>query len=118
MTREDWVTVVFARDSAKVDLGETPQVTDPVTGQVTDPVTGQVREVLKSLKEGPLSAKQIMDEVGFSHRQTFRENYINPALDAGLIERTIPEKPKSRLQQYRLTEMGREMLESFGENNI
>ena len=42
-----------------------------------------------------------MDRLSLSHRPTFRENYLNPALAAGLIERTIPDKPNSRLQRYR-----------------
>ena len=37
----------------------------------------------------------------------FRERYLKPALDLGLIEMTIPGKPNSRLQQYRLTDQGR-----------
>jgi ATP-dependent DNA helicase RecG len=31
-------------------------------------------------------------------------------LQAGLIEPTLPDKPNSRLQQYRLTDRGRALL--------
>ena len=43
-----------------------------------------------------------MKKLGLSHRPTLRKNYLQPAMDAGLIERTLPEKPNSSLQQYRL----------------
>ena len=43
-------------------------------------------------------------------RKSFRERYLKPALDEGLIEMTIPEKPNSRLQKYRLTDKGRRWL--------
>jgi len=36
-------------------------------------------------------------------RKSFRERYLLPALQAGLIEMTIPSKPNSREQKYRLT---------------
>ena len=43
--------------------------------------------------------------------------YIRPALEAGLIEMTIPDKPNSSNQRYRLTPKGREFLASgSGEN--
>ncbi len=35
---------------------------------------------------------------------TFRDRYLLPALQAGLIEMTIPGKPLSSKQQYHLTD--------------
>lgn len=35
---------------------------------------------------------------------------MKPALAEELIEMTIPDKPNSRLQKYRLTDKGREYL--------
>jgi len=46
------------------------------------------------------------------HKPTFRENYLHPALANGLIEMTIPDKPQSRMQKYRLTDTGRAWLAS------
>ena len=51
-----------------------------------------------------------MTQLHLSHRPTFRSNYLNPALAAELNERTIPDKPKSRLQKYRLTPRGKAAL--------
>lgn len=71
------------------------------TGQVTDQVTDQVKALLKCLGNRTLTAVECMKKLGLSHRPTFRQNYLQPALDAGLIERTLPDKPNSRLQKYR-----------------
>ena len=40
----------------------------------------------------------------------FRDAYLVPALEAGLLEMTIPDKPQSRLQKYRLTHKGKGLL--------
>jgi Fic family protein len=77
------------------------------TDQVGDQVTDQVAAILRALKGKTLSALECMNRLKLSHRPTFRANYLNPALDHGLIERTIPDKPNSRFQQYRLTAKGR-----------
>ena len=74
-----------------------------VTAQVTAQVVAFCRE--------PRSARKIMEMLGLKHWKTFQSNYLNPLLEAGFIERTIPEKPKSRLQKYRLTEKGKNVLE-------
>lgn len=80
------------------------------TDQVSDQVSDQVAALLRVLKTKPLSATECMSYFKLSHRPTFRANYLNPALAAGFIELTIPEKPNSRLQKYRLTERGRMLL--------
>ena len=40
------------------------------------------------------------------HREYFRDNYLLPAIEEGYLELTIPDKPSSPNQKYRLTEKG------------
>ena len=79
----------------------------PNTDQVDDQVSDQVAALLRALGTKTLSALECMKRLKLSHRPTFRANYLNPALSAGLIERTIPDKTNSRLQKYRVTTKGR-----------
>ena len=51
-----------------------------------------------------------MEKLSLKGRDNFEKLYLAPALMAGLIERTLPDKPNSRLQQYRLTEHGKSLL--------
>lgn len=71
------------------------------TDQVSDQEADQVKLLLECMGSDELSAVQIMELLGLSHRPTFRKNYLHPALDKGLIEMTIPNKPNSRNQKYR-----------------
>jgi len=54
---------------------------------------------------------ELLKVAGRSDRTKFRNQVINPLLEAGLIEMTIPAKPNSRLQKYRLTKQGQAWLE-------
>jgi ATP-dependent DNA helicase RecG len=54
-----------------------------------------------------MSRKALQDALGLKSDANFRILYLVPALDAGLIEMTIPDKPKSSRQQYRLSAAGR-----------
>ncbi|MEA2108950.1 MAG: hypothetical protein U9P07_05980 [Pseudomonadota bacterium] len=49
-------------------------------------------------------------QLGIKNKKYFRESYLKPALKSGFLEMTIPDKPNSPLQQYRLTELGRQWL--------
>ena len=83
---------------------------DPVNDPVNDPVTGQVKKVLNALSAGNKSSSELRDIIGIKHKPTFRKNYLHPARDAGFIEYTIPENSGSRLQKYRLSDKGRDVL--------
>ncbi len=85
----------------------TDQVSDQVGDQVDDQVSDQVARLLTELRNGPKGTTELMAALGLSHRPTFRNNYIRPALSAGLVEMTLPESPTAKNQKYRLTTRGR-----------
>ena len=74
--------------------------------QSTDPVA----RLLTCLAQGEMSSRELRSALGIKHRPTFRKNYLHPALEAALIAYTLPDKPQSRLQKYRLTDKGRKRL--------
>ncbi|WP_028324413.1 Fic family protein [Desulfatirhabdium butyrativorans] len=77
--------------------------------QVSPQVTPQVGELLTTIR-GEMGREALQSALGLSDRKSFRERYLKPALADGLIEMTIPDKPNSRLQKYRLTDKGRQWL--------
>jgi ATP-dependent DNA helicase RecG len=78
-----------------------PSASNLVTGEVT----GEVGKLLHVMA-GESSRHQLQMALGLKHEGYFREAYLKPALALGLIERTRPDKPNSRLQKYRLTNTG------------
>ena len=70
------------------------------TPQVSPQVTPQVKRLLEALGNDTLSAAEIMERLGLHDRKSFRKRYLDPAIGEGLIEMTIPDKPKSRNQRY------------------
>lgn len=101
--------IEFMLDSILMTIREIGN--DQVTVQVSD----QVKSLMLGLREKkPLSALEIMVQLGLSHRTNFRNNYLHPALEEGLIEMTVPGKPNSSLQKYRLTAQGKRYLMGIG----
>lgn len=84
----------------------TPQVTPQVAPQVAPQVTPQIEKLLIMLPS-EMTREELQDLMQLKDRKSFSEVYLKPALEAGLIEMTIPNRPNSRLQKYRLTEKGK-----------
>jgi ATP-dependent DNA helicase RecG len=57
-----------------------------------------------------LGNQQISELLGVKDRKNVRKYYIIPAMELGVIDYTIPNKPKSRNQKYQLTSLGRKIL--------
>jgi hypothetical protein len=83
----------------------TPQVTPHVTPQVADQLD-QIERLIWMI-EGEMRGKEIQAALRLKDRTHFRDTYLMPALAKGLLEMTVPESPRSRMQKYRLTERGR-----------
>jgi ATP-dependent DNA helicase RecG len=92
----------FTRNFIRVVLpfaSEFEQVTGQVTGQVTEQVTEQVEMCLQFCTT-PRSTKEIMQHLGLSHRESFRNTILLPLIRDGKIVLTIPDKPNSSKQKY------------------
>jgi len=58
---------------------------------------------------------EIQSALDLKHRENFRDTYLNPSIEEGLVEMTIPEKPTSSNQTYRLTKKGLRKLKELKE---
>jgi ATP-dependent DNA helicase RecG len=102
------------------------EVADSGVGELADAVTGQVTgqggtksalsqhqvEIMKQCREErPIG--DLMEIAKRTDRTKFRNQVLNPLLNAGLLEMTTPDKPRSSKQKYRLTEKGRAVLASL-----
>ena len=77
------------------------------TIEVTEQVTEQVINLILAIDSEDYTSSLIMEKLKLKHRPTFLYTYIQPALEQGFIEMTIPDKPRSSKQKYRLTEKGK-----------
>ena len=58
----------------------------------------------------PRSLQELMEPSGRTNRTKFRDQVVAPLLEAGLLEMTIPDKPRSPRQQYRTTTAGTQIV--------
>ena len=105
------IAALFSKREEEDDAAEKVRV---VEAQIPDALPVQLERgdsrvamsVLAALKDGAKKPAQLRDAVRLRNRQFFTNTYLKPMTDAGLIEMTIPERPNSSQQAYRLTEKG------------
>ncbi len=79
-------------------------------GTKSGPSRDQVEILRNCLEAMPISELLISAER--TNRTKFRDQIINPLIEQGLLEMTVPEKPRSSRQKYRTTEKGKAVLTS------
>lgn len=87
----------------------TAEVTTEVAMEVTMEVTTEVGALLRGM-DGEMSRSELQKQLGLKNADHFRKAYIIPAIEADAIEMTIPDKPNSSRQRYRLTKKGKDWL--------
>ena len=78
--------------------------------QVSEQVSEQVAKLLLHCAAQPRSKQELLAMLGLSNAYLNYKRHIVPLLDQGLIAMTIPDKPQSRLQRYRISTLGQTLL--------
>ena len=101
--------------SEKVEAQVEVQVRAQVKAQVKAQVEAEVNlEILSTCLAAPKSSAEIAAALGHKQLSGNLRKALPQLRECGLLEYTIPEKPNSRLQQYRLSTKGRALLTSAG----
>ena len=79
-------------------------------GPSRGPVGAQSVQVLNALRKTPLAMKELVTVLGLKSKTGALKRTVNELLSGRWIEYTIPVKPTSRLQKYRITALGKEAL--------
>ena len=64
------------------------------------------------MEDSYMTMRNMADVCDIKDLKYFRERYITPALEEGLIERLYPNQPKHPKQKYRLTELAKEWIKN------
>ena len=117
------VTVHRSAEIVAQNEAESRAIIDQVTDQATDQVSNQAGNQVSNQDESltrltfksldgtqkdiinfcsvPRTAQEILDHIHISNQTKNRNRYIIPLVEAGFLERTIPETPSSPNQKYR-----------------
>lgn len=66
--------------------------------------------VLRAAAKDPTRSADLLDAAGLSQSPTNFMRHVLPLIEAGLLARTVPDRPRSSKQRYVLTEAGRTFL--------
>jgi len=66
---------------------------------------------LSAAVDGPVHRDVLLEAVGLKPLSQNYSRHVVPLLEGGLLAMTVPDKPRSKAQRYRITDAGREFLE-------
>ena len=85
-------------------LSQIDKILDEIVEQMAagpEHITEYLKKMLDVMEyDVPYTANAIMELLGLKSKETFRKNYMNPALKNNLVRMTLPDKPNSKNQRY------------------
>lgn len=88
---------------------------DHAHDHASDHASVQVKKLI-SILVGEKGRSELQELLSIKNRDYFRTDYLVPAINKGYIEPTIPDKPNSQNQKYRLTAKGLALKEKLKHN--
>ena len=114
---DSWVTTAFHRPTSELGTRTgLKQESGKGQARVGQESRHQVKFLRNCLTEKAIGT--LMASVSRKDRTKFRNQILKPLLQAGSLEMTIPEKPTSSQQKYRVTDKGRQLLSELRENDV
>lgn len=103
---------MFKRPDFKSNIIENDKEDKKITEEGKYPLSPpkKVELLIQKMEDSYMTMRNMADVCDIKDLKCFRERYITPALEEGLIERLYPNQPKHPKQQYRLTEVAKEWL--------
>ena len=62
--------------------------------------------MIQAIGNKKLTVKEMLSIVGLKHRETFLNNYLNPAIKDGFVRLLYPDSPRHPRQKYLRTVKG------------
>ncbi len=104
--------VAVVRESRSTEFAERTAEDDPGLPDEA-PVPGKNEKRLLPVMSGEMSRKEIRDALRLKSRSDVKKRFLDPCLEKGWIEMTMPENERSPRQRFRLTSVGRTWVEAF-----
>ena len=85
-------------------LSQIDKILDDIPAQINEEnhlLSDYVQKLLSVMEyDIPYTSSALMEKLDLKSKETFRKNYLHPAIKLDLIRMTIPDKPRSRSQKY------------------
>jgi len=94
----------------KSGLSRAHEAHDGAHDEAHEPLSEIEQRILLACLDAPQNTRELLALLGYESRTGNFKKTLSRLLDLAFLEMTIPDKPRSKKQKYRLTERGRKLL--------
>lgn len=101
---------VLGNETESYSVSDQDKIQDKIQDKTQDKIQDDLKFLLEMIGDNEFSVSELLILMGFKSRSSFVKNHLSKALRASFLEMTIPDKPNSRHQKYRLTTSGKTLV--------